>query len=93
MTQEQLFEAALMVSPPWFISDIKYDPSKGRLDISIDFERGSSFHYENSTEEIAGEFKAYDTVHKTWRHLNFFSTSVTFMLLFHDWILAMARRG
>jgi len=72
MTQEQLFAAALMVSPPWFISDINFDPTKGRLDISIDFERGSSFHYESPTEKIAGDFKAYDTVEKTWRHLNFF---------------------
>ena len=72
MTQEQLFSAALMITPPWFISNIEFDAKKGRLDIDIDFERGSTFHYASPEEGIAGEFKAYDTVQKSWRHLNFF---------------------
>lgn len=72
MTQEQLFSAALMITPPWFISKIDFDAKKGRLDIDIDFERGSTFRYESSAEGIAGDFKAYDTVQKSWRHLNFF---------------------
>lgn len=42
------------------------------MDVDIDFERGSTFHYESEEEGIAGDFKAYDTVLKTWRHLNFF---------------------
>lgn len=61
-----------MITPPWFISKIEFDPKKGRLDVEIDFERGSTFHYESPEEGIAGDFKAYDTVQKTWRHLNFF---------------------
>jgi transposase len=72
MTQEQLFSSALMVEQPWFITDIQFNSTKGRLDIYIDFERGSSFHYENPAEQIKGNFKVYDAVKKTWRHLNFF---------------------
>ncbi len=72
MTQEQLFAAALMVSPPWFINEVRFDADKGRLDIYIDFERGSVFHFEDPKAKIAGDFKAYDTVLKSWRHLNFF---------------------
>lgn len=72
MTQEQLFSAALMIRDPWFIESINFDQTKGRLDINIDFERGSTFYYEDPKEQIAGEFKAYDTERKTWRHLNFF---------------------
>ena len=72
MTQEQLFSAALMIQDPWFISNIDFDPVKGRLDIAIDFTRGASFYYEDKELGIAGSFKAYDTVLKTWRHLNFF---------------------
>ncbi len=37
-----------------------------RLDIYIDFKRGSTFKYKN---EVC---KAYDTKEKQWRHLNFF---------------------
>lgn len=72
MTQDQLFAAALMVTKPWFISDIQFDSEKGRLDIYIDFERGSVFRYDDPKEGITGDFKAYDTVLKKWRHLNFF---------------------
>jgi transposase len=72
MTQEQLFAAALMIQKPWEIEKIEFNPDKGRLDIDIGFSRGSLFHYESTSEGIAGDFKAYDVVEKTWRHLNFF---------------------
>ena len=67
-----LFEQALNVKNPWFIEKIDFDEKKKRLDIFIDFKKGSVFHYENSELEISGEYKAYDTLDKTWRHLNFF---------------------
>ena len=72
MTQEQLFSAALMVQEPWFVNAVSFDAAKGRLDIDIDFRKGGVFRYESKDEQIAGEFKAYDVVEKTWRHLNFF---------------------
>ena len=70
MDSAQLFEAALSVKEPWFIKDIQFDSGKKRLDIYIDFKRGSTFNSTNP--EYPGKYKAHDTVNKTWRHLNFF---------------------
>ena len=42
------------------------------MNIFIDFERGSEFAYQDDELGIKGKYKAYDTVEKTWRHLNFF---------------------
>jgi len=68
----ELFEKALSLSNPWFIDTIKFDVEKRRLDIHIDFEVGSKFEYVSKEENISGKFGVYDTVEKTWRHLNFF---------------------
>ena len=72
MFTQQLFELALNIQDPWYIKDIQFDMDKKRLDIQIDFHKGSVFHYESADENIKGDFKAYDTVDKKWRHLNFF---------------------
>jgi len=37
---------ALNVTDPWFVSDIKFDAETKRLDVYIDFEKGSLFSYE-----------------------------------------------
>ena len=71
---EELFELALNIKEPWFISDIRFDIGSKKLDIYIDFKKGSPFDYidiENNGEKISN-LKAYDTKTKTWRHLNFF---------------------
>jgi len=65
-----LFEQALGLKKPWYIKDMQFSAEKKKLDIYIDFEKGATFLHEEA--EIKGEFKAYDTVDKTWRHLNFF---------------------
>lgn len=70
MTQE-LFQMALNVTDPWYIKDLQFDSEAKRLDIYIDFKKGSIFNYTEEGEEIVG-LKAYDTKEKTWRHLNFF---------------------
>ena len=67
-----LFEQALSIQSPWFIEKIDFDEKKKRLDIFVNFTKGSVFYYEDSELEISGEYKAYDTLSKTWRHLNFF---------------------
>jgi len=72
MTQEELFAKALLVERPWFINRIKLDLPQSQLDIYIDFERGSNFSYQDEELAVDGQFKAYDTCEKTWRHLNFF---------------------
>ena len=54
--------------PPWQVDRCKFDQSLRRLDIHLDFPRGSVFAC-----PICGiSYKAYDTTEVTWRHLNFF---------------------
>ncbi|MEK6527323.1 MAG: ISL3 family transposase [Nitrospirota bacterium] len=69
---KELFEKALGLSKPWFIDSLKFDADNRRLDIYINFEVGSKFEYNSKEENISGRFGVYDTVEKTWRHLNFF---------------------
>lgn len=69
---KQVFEEALGIRDPWFIEAVNFDADKRRLDIHIDFPPGAKFEYISEEEDISGEFGVYDTVEKTWRHLNFF---------------------
>lgn len=72
MQLEKLFTEALGIKAPWKVMSLQFDSEKKKLDIKVDFERGSSFEYEDPTTKKKGFYKAYDTVEKTWRHLNFF---------------------
>lgn len=69
MKDIDLFQMALGLTPPWQVSASDFDPEQKRLDILIDFPRGSTF---TCPECGQGGIKAYDTEKKTWRHLNFF---------------------
>ena len=69
---KHVFEQALGINRPWFIDKLKFDKNNSRLDIYIDFEAGTKFEYLSKKEDIFGEFGAYDTIKKSWRHLNFF---------------------
>ena len=82
LSQKDLFAKALMVEKPWYIHEIQFDQQAGKLEIWIDFERGSTFYYEDKELGVKGEFKAYDTTQKTWRHLNFFQ----YQCYLHAWI-------
>lgn len=65
---EKLFERALNLASPWRVERINFDGKIRRLDIEIDFPRGSKFQCPK-----CGEMRsAYDTAGKSWRHLNFF---------------------
>jgi hypothetical protein len=66
-TQNDLFAKALMIEKPWFVEEVKFDLAAGVLEIWIDFERGSTFYFEDEELGIKGHFKAYDTTNKTWR--------------------------
>jgi transposase len=72
MTKE-LFQMALNVTEPWFVSELKFDVESKRLDVYLDFKKGSVFDFFDKEEEkeIVG-LKAYDTSSKKWKHLNFF---------------------
>ena len=71
-TTKELFSKALMIELPWYIDRMDFDPEKGKLDVWIDFARGSDFFFEDKSLGVSGRFKAYDTTEKVWRHLNFF---------------------
>lgn len=68
MKETELFAAALGLQAPWYVSDIDFSLEKKRLDIHIDFERGSAF----ACPCCGVPAKAYDTKADTWRHMNFF---------------------
>ena len=72
MITKDLFKRALNIQEPWYLKSIEFNEAEKRLDLYIDFKEGSVFHYESSEENIKGDFKAYDTKEKFWRHLNFF---------------------
>ena len=68
---KNVFEQALNIQEPWFIKTIDFDYSKKRLDISLDFRKGTRFEYSTDEGEIE-QGSVHDTKEKTWRHLNFF---------------------
>ena len=69
--QNKLFEMALGITEPYFVKDIEFDAEKKKLDIHIDFRKGALFTVTGKDGNPI-QSKAYDTVDKTWRHLNFF---------------------
>lgn len=69
MRDTDLFQMALGLTPPWQVLSSDFNPEQKRLDIKIDFSRGSTFSCPKCKQ---GNVKAYDTETKTWRHLNFF---------------------
>jgi len=68
MQSEQLFEAALGVSSPWYVREARFDAAARTLTIRVDFRAGSRF----SHPQVAGEHPVHDTQTKRYRHLNFF---------------------
>jgi transposase len=69
MRDTDLLQLALALVPPWLVRRSDFDPERRRLDIHIDFPRGSRFACPGCG---AADCPAYDTEEMTWRHLNFF---------------------
>ena len=67
--QDQVFEQALALEWPWYVERIWFDEESRMLLIHLDFEPGGTFTCGSCG--TAG-CKAYDTVRKQWRHLDFF---------------------
>ena len=65
----ELFTRALGFEDPWQVVSIEFSESNKRLDIHLDFPRGSRFRCPVCGREDA---TAYDTEEKSWRHLKFF---------------------
>ena len=64
MRDTDLFQMALGVEPPWVVKKSEFNATAKRLDIRLDFARGSRF--------ACPECGVADSEDKTWRHLNFF---------------------
>src|SRR6476659_5649526 len=69
MRDTDLFRMALGIEPPWVVTKSEFDAAAKRLDIHLDFAKGSRFACPQCG--TAG-CPAYDSEDKTWRHLNFF---------------------
>ena len=70
MDTREIFSKALGIEQPWFVAALNFDVDSKRLDIAIEFIKGSTFSFEQ--DGVNGQYKAYDTIEKEWRHLNFF---------------------
>ena len=57
------------VKEPWYINDYKFDTISKKLDIWLDFKRGSKFPCPNCGKP---DCSAYDTKEKVLRHTNYF---------------------
>ena len=68
MEDKELLQIALGLSSPWFVKDINLNTSKKRMDIYLDFTKGTKFPCPicNKLSEL------HDTKEKVWRHLDFF---------------------
>jgi transposase len=71
MDANALFTMALGLSSPWEVKELVFTAESRRLDIRIDFPRGSSF----PCPECGEPSKVHDTEEKSWRHLDFFQHS------------------
>ena len=69
MQDTDLFQLALGLSSPWMVTRSEFDAVDGRLDLYVDFPRGSRFACAQCGREGCA---VHDTKEETWRHLDFF---------------------
>ena len=69
MRDTELLQMAIGLASPWQVSAAEFEPDQKRLDIRLDFPKGSTFTCPNFGQT---GLKTYDKIEKTWRHLNFF---------------------
>ena len=66
-----IFGAALGLQSPWLVRSVDFDKEAGKLEIALDFPRGSLFACpEKGCAET--NCSVHDTLEKSWRHLDFF---------------------
>lgn len=68
MDQEHLFSLALGLVPPWLVDDVTFKVEDKRLDLHINFHKGSHFPCPVCGQECL----VHDTREHEWRHLDFF---------------------
>jgi transposase len=68
MDTNALFTLALGLQSPWEVKTLDFSATDRRLEILVDFQKGSTFPC-----PVCGlPGKVHDTEEKTWRHLDFF---------------------
>jgi transposase len=68
MEDTDLIQMALGITPPWFVNKLNLDTSKKRMDIYLEFTKGSKFLCPVCKELCS----IHDTKERIWRHLDFF---------------------
>src|SRR5208337_4668162 len=69
MRDTDLFQLALGFQSPWTVTRSEFAAEDGRLDLYVDFRRGSRFACAECGREGCA---VHDTKDETWRHLDFF---------------------
>lgn len=69
MRDTDLFQLALGLPLPWTVTRSEFAVEDGRLDLHVDFPRGSRFA---CAECGRADCAVHDTKDETWRHLDFF---------------------
>src|SRR6266542_3845993 len=69
MAEIDLFQAALGLPEPWRVVGAEFSADRKRLDLYLDFPKGSRFA---CPQGDAAACAVHDTSDKTWRHLDFF---------------------
>ena len=68
MVPEKLFSLALGLVPPWLVDHVTFTAEEKRLDLHINFPKGSRFAC-----PVCGEAcSLHDARDHTWRHMDFF---------------------
>ena len=68
MVPEELFSLALGLVPPWLVDHVTFTVEEKRLDLHINFPKGSRFACPVCGEECL----VHDTRDHAWRHMDFF---------------------
>jgi len=69
MIEKQLFQAALEIEDPVYISEVVFSSGEGELHLHLDFHRGGKF---SCPECHVADLPVHDTMERSWRYLNFF---------------------
>jgi len=68
----KIIDQLLHLEDPWFVSNVKYDLELKKVDIYLDFKKGSKFPC-----PVCGKLcSVYDTKERDWRHLDMFEYKV-----------------
>ena len=69
MKDTELIQIALMLTPPWKVAECQFDVNQERLNIHLDFLKGSQFSCPVCDQ---ADCAVHDTKEKSWRQLDFF---------------------